>query len=351
MKAVQTERNHGFDFLKYICAFLVVCIHTEHDWQYAVVVARAAVPVFFMITGFFYSTVLERGREKAQICKILKLAVSGSIFYMLWTIVSNSAGTRNPLTLLRAWGSGYSVLRFVLWNVSPFRSHLWYLSALLYVLIIAGVLDKYQIRKKVYWLIPVLLGGNLLLGNYAGLVFGGTTLLAHSRNYLFVGLPCFLLGDLLYQRRDAKKLPNRLLWLLLEVSIAGSLIEYEVMIRTPNFINQDFFAWTIVTAYAAFSLVKNNSAWFENPVMRKIAWMGKELSLGIYIFHAAIRMVTEKLLQIIGGWLPAVERVYGYGSPLVMLVIDSCVVFAYLWIAKKARAWRDAKRTGSDSSG
>lgn len=46
------ERNYSIDILKFICAILVVFLHTDcvyHD--YILPLTRCAVPCFFMISG------------------------------------------------------------------------------------------------------------------------------------------------------------------------------------------------------------------------------------------------------------------------------------------------------------
>ena len=69
--AVKTEgRYGGLDILKSICAFLIVNIHAPFPGEagaYFLSLTRMAVPVFFMITGFFYDNVRSRGRVNAQI--------------------------------------------------------------------------------------------------------------------------------------------------------------------------------------------------------------------------------------------------------------------------------------------
>lgn len=58
----QTDRVTGVDVtgvdeLKALCCFLVVCIHAKTSLtigKYIVGLARIAVPLFLMITGYFY---------------------------------------------------------------------------------------------------------------------------------------------------------------------------------------------------------------------------------------------------------------------------------------------------------
>lgn len=61
------ERQDAFDILKAVCAFLIVCIHIPFPGAagaYFTALTRIAVPIFFMITGYFYSDVVRRGKEK-----------------------------------------------------------------------------------------------------------------------------------------------------------------------------------------------------------------------------------------------------------------------------------------------
>lgn len=83
------------DILKAICAFCVVCIHYPFLGKiddYIVIVSRSAVPVFFMITGFFYSDVRNKGRETAQILKITSLCLVSNAAYFLWGLFLSAFG-------------------------------------------------------------------------------------------------------------------------------------------------------------------------------------------------------------------------------------------------------------------
>ena len=336
---VRKERNAGFDFLKYICAFLIICIHTDFFGKSAVLlIARAAVPVFFMITGYFFSTVVERGRQHQQISKILKITILANAVYLLWSLAISIGSVGETL---RSWADISVWLKFLFLNLSPFRSHLWYLSAHLYVLIIACILEKAGIRHKIYVLIPILLALNLVLGNYSGLIFGTAIPLEYSRNFLLIGFPCFLLGDLLYQRRNSRHPKNGTLVIVLIGSLALSLAEVLLLTKLECYENQDFTLGNIFTAYAMFSLVGNNPTFFENSLCKKVAWMGTHLSLGIYIFNAIFRTVVEKIIEIVSGIVPLAETASHYTMPLMMLAIDSCIVYVWFWMRKKVTHRRE----------
>ena len=93
---------------------------------------------------------------------------------------------------------------FILWNFSPLSPHLWYLQALVYVLVIAFIVEHLGLRKLAYLAIPVLLAGNLIKGNYSLLLLGKDYChVYYARNFLYCGLPFFWLGCLFGERKEA----------------------------------------------------------------------------------------------------------------------------------------------------
>lgn len=63
------NRFNGFDILKFIYAFFAVCIHTPFPGvagEYFTALARIAVPIFFMITDFYFSDVLTKRKCATQ---------------------------------------------------------------------------------------------------------------------------------------------------------------------------------------------------------------------------------------------------------------------------------------------
>ena len=63
------ERNNGLDALKFMAAFMVVCIHIQFPGEvggYLTTLARVSVPIFFMITGYFYQNIVDNKKIKRQ---------------------------------------------------------------------------------------------------------------------------------------------------------------------------------------------------------------------------------------------------------------------------------------------
>ena len=58
------QRNHSIDILKFVCATLIVCLHTYSKWHDVFIpLTRCAVPCFLMISGFLLYSEKGFGRE------------------------------------------------------------------------------------------------------------------------------------------------------------------------------------------------------------------------------------------------------------------------------------------------
>lgn len=57
------QRNFSIDILKSIAALLVICIHTGYPSvfkDYIIAFCRIAVPLFLLISGYYYQLVIDR---------------------------------------------------------------------------------------------------------------------------------------------------------------------------------------------------------------------------------------------------------------------------------------------------
>ena len=77
----------------------------------------------------------------------------------------------------------------------PLSPHLWYLQALLYVLVIAFIVEHLGLRKLAYLAIPVLLAGSLIKGSYSLLLLGKEDChIYYARNFSVLRPSLFLVG-------------------------------------------------------------------------------------------------------------------------------------------------------------
>ena len=190
-------RNVGIDILKCICAFMIVCIHCPfpHEaGQYFISISRIAVPVFFMITGYFYHLKTDKSRKIKQIKKIFLLGLSANIIFFVWKCFYQLISGGSIADYIKSVFTLKNFIKFTALNESPFGVHLWYLGAILYVLVIIAIAQREKITKFLYLLSPFLLMGDLILGKYSLLFFGREFPYIIVRNFLFVGIPYFCIG-------------------------------------------------------------------------------------------------------------------------------------------------------------
>ena len=58
------KRHDGLDFAKFLCSYMVISIHMSYFGKsYIEPLSRFAVPLFFMITGYFYSSIKQKTKS------------------------------------------------------------------------------------------------------------------------------------------------------------------------------------------------------------------------------------------------------------------------------------------------
>lgn len=249
---VHITRNNNIDILKSICAFLIVCIHVPFPGfvgNYITAFSRIAVPIFFMITGYFYSDIMKKGRTARQIKKILILMVEANLVYFVWKWFYISVSS--DVNFLSTTFTVKNLLNFILFNDSPLSGHLWYLGAILYVLIITAVAKKLKITKVLYWLTPVLLIMDLVLGKYSLVLFNREFPYILVRNFLFVGIPYFCIGRMIREGVDQKTNKNTAALLIFIFSLT-TCMERFILVSADMNPTRDHYISTTFLAIAIF---------------------------------------------------------------------------------------------------
>jgi len=287
-----SQRYNNLDLLKFICAFFVVCIHAPFSGEigeYITAIARIAVPLFFMITGFFFTGVVECGKENLQIIKVLKLVIIANGFYFVWNAALNLIAGKSFFGYISEYINAESLFKLILLNVSPFSGHLWYLEALLYVLLIAKLLNRYNLLKRASRLIPLLLVADLIFGKYSLCILGREFPVDCLRNWLFVGLPYFLLGTFVKRNEDRLRLYfcNRSLLLLGSIVMFTITTMFERLMLLEAGLNatrDHYISSTLLALVVILSCIISKDVGEGNILAIK----GREDSAFIYIIHPAI---------------------------------------------------------------
>ena len=156
-------RNRTLDMVKAICAYAVVLLHVHFPGNAGIianVLARFAVPVFFMVSGYFCfrGDDTEFVRTGKKIRHVLKLMLVAFPVCCLWELIQNHIDGASQKEWLEALVSGEHIRQFLLYNnSSQVKWHLWFLPALLYCYLLFALAARFRICKQAYVLIPVLL--------------------------------------------------------------------------------------------------------------------------------------------------------------------------------------------------
>ncbi len=185
-----TARKGFFDVIKIISCFFVILIHVKTPLaEYYFPYIRCAVPVFFCMAGYF-SWKSERTEYLKTLGKQLKYFVEVFILISVFYVVING------ITITRN-----NIIKLLVFNEPWYGTHLWYISAYVYVLIIFCLCVRFKVlyefvqRYKIaYLLIPILLFTDMLMGSYSKFALGEIFPNYYTRNFLYEGIPYFVGG-------------------------------------------------------------------------------------------------------------------------------------------------------------
>ena len=318
----QKQRNPGLDFLRYLCAFFVVLLHMPFPFeQHIEPVIRLMVPIFAMITGYFYESTYQKGKTLDQIKKIARLLLYAYLLYFVWDMIYLARNGQSFGAYMRALFHPVQVAKFLACNASLLSGHLWYLGALLYGLVILYFADRFHIREKLYKWIPVFFLLNLVLGTYSVVLLGFRAPVLLTRNFLLFILPFLLLGDWLRKKQPA--IPNRYLIAGILLSAAVVLGEKQFLLRNFTEFNEDFLLGIPTLAAFAFLLALNNGHRFQRGIPGFFAKLGRKTATTVYIIHILVMTELDQLVAAAAGALPWVPDVYYVLGPVIVMAVST----------------------------
>ena len=322
-------RNRTLDMVKAICAYAVVLLHVHFPGNAGItanVLARFAVPVFFMVSGYFCfrGDDTEFVRTGKKVRHVLKLMLVAFPVCCLWELIQNHIDGASQKEWLEALVSGEHVRQFLLYNnSSQVKWHLWFLPALLYCYLLFALAARFRICKQAYVLIPVLLLIHFGMEEFSTFLFPEKHFrVMQFRNYLFTGFPFFMLGHLIHRHQEkleawfaGKKV------LLLYGMVAGgvivSLLEYRY------FGKQELFMGSVLMAVGLFLIAIMGKS-------RKVPGLpvaiGQKYAFFIYLFHLCVADILKDVAVVAG-----IEKnlLYLWMRPVMVCVFVTAVAVMY----------------------
>ncbi len=280
------SRASSLDVMKCFAAFCVVWIHYGHSWLSPIV--RCAVPIFFVITGYYYPMMVEKGQFWRHIRKLVIMVLCASALYGAVTLTSQIWHDT-----LGEWVSHTFRLRhivgLIIRNDDMFSFHLWYFYAVLYDLIIFYLADKWKLTKILQYATPALLL-LFLIGNF-------TPWFSFLRNFLFMGLPCMMIGRCIRENKDKaiRFLSNeRYLWIYTFGSLLLACGEMWLLSCLTPHGSRNMYIFTLPMILPCFYWSLSHPRFGEGSW---IATIGRKYSAYIYIFHVLAFMLLWKVVK------------------------------------------------------
>lgn len=270
-----------------------------------------------MISGFLLYSEKGIGRDllKRNIKYIWHIILWTSLLFLFVKEVMFIAKGDIFVPTNRQW------LYFVVFNENPFGFHLWYLGAYLYVLLIMMCVDKYNLWRPLLWLTPILLLCDLILGKYSFLLLNREFPFIYVRNFLFVGVPYFMIGVWIKQNINKLITVNRLVYGagIVFFSIT-SVMEKEFILHfvEKNPAREHFLSTTFL-AICLFLFILS----FRNLKASILSKIGETDSLYIYIFHPLFLIAMPSLMK----HLPvSINDLYMWIAPFLIFILTTVFV-------------------------
>lgn len=329
----------GIEIFRVVAAFLVVAIHTSPlagysgtaDFVFTRVIARVAVPFFFMVTGYF---VLSKGTGVRRFLK--KTAIIYAASAALYLPINVYAGH------LQGWGL-LDLVQQVFFEGTFY--HLWYLPAALLGAWLTSLLMRRTSRGVCAAIVTALYVLGLLGDSYWGLIEGvpGVSsaynalfaLMGYTRNGLFFAPMFMFLGA---EMRIAKRRG-------VGFEAAGLVLSFALMLaealnaRAQSWQRHDsMYVLLPFVMYFLFALLSR--------VKGSVRLLLGSFSLLVYVLHPAVIIVVRGAARFLGLWDILVENSLGHYVAVCIGSAAAAAVILWVWerirrrdVSPTSRAW------------
>lgn len=319
------QRNIGIDVLRTIACFLVIVIHCWTEFNRVdetlsnilVSFSRLGVGVFFIVTGYFLTDMVQYGNGRRHILKLLNIVVMSTLLYLILNVVIHTLLGNGIGWFILGSMSFQRVVNFLIFNNSEIGPHFWYLWAIIYTLVACIYICRYGKKKALYW--------TALCCFICGLILSYMDFRIQQRSWLFYGFPFVVCGMYI---RDKVKLFGRIKTrtLMIIFIICTLLVVLEAGLFQTN---REYYILTLpMSACSLLIAIKDRNMKLKKPIIA-VAYIGMKYSLYIFIFHIAVKRVLTMLFVEGGVFL------YMVGYPII--IFSASLILSMLYLSMPAR--------------
>lgn len=308
----------SLNLLKGVCAILVVLIHTHLAGKIALVpFYRCAVPIFYMISGYFLMNengLWHREKIKGYIRKMVSIWLIIDAVYILFS--STLFKGYSPFHEINL--NAYNVLKVISSEIffgGQFCGPLWYITAYVWTLIIIYFWKKVISTTAYLSIIIVLLCFNLILGVYDFALPFHPWQPSSNTNVFTTALPFVMLGGFVkLHLNKLQQFTTTKIYLLL---IGLSYVEVAILWLLGSK-DGDIFIMTPLLSMIIFVEFILHPTWGENAYLTLV---GRKFSLNIYLLHYLMIWVVGGICQYLQINIRSIE---------FLVVLPTTFVLCYL---------------------
>lgn len=287
----------------------VVALHAPSGWatDYVRLIASVAVPIFYLITGYFLYT-----EDRAHLQERLSKSIQKVLFIILIT---------HTVYTLIDWRSIPSLEQYMLWfkwlilGQHFSGGHLWYLTALLQALLLLWLINRLGYSKYLPGLITCL-AFKVVFEDYREILFGTSPSML-AANALFYSIPWVATGFTIHKCQSKLLQYKGWLYVMLISIIVAYLVRFTLE-GTAQVLLTPWARFTMILSIFLFTL-KNTEVGKGSP----LAYIGKELSGNIYYWH-------DLMIRLSWAWLPS--YIFASWGSSSVAILSLALAFVVVWI-------------------
>lgn len=309
---MSSTKNTTLELLKLFASYMVVFIHVLFYGEFGEIIdalARFAVPLFFLVSGFF-SYKITPEKIKKRIKHIASLLIFSTVLYTVANVTGALFvnGASGVIAYFRDWISPLNFIKLLAVNVPASSSHLWYLSAMIYVYAIYYYATVHSFNEKKLMIVSFsLLGIHIVLGEFLS-VFGVAVPNIVVRNFALMGIPFFVLG--LAAKKHENKIRNVPVCVAVIAALAGVA---ETVLSRHFFGKNELYIGSLLILFAMVTAFVKGSDVRYPPCLN--SWTA--CSTYIYILHKVISSVIIIAYGLFG---------IDYASSVILINIHPLIV-------------------------
>lgn len=320
------SRNNALDVFKAIAAIFVVFIHCRFPGVFGdcvVAIARFAVPLFFMVSGYF---LYNDSREKMnasiprKVKKLLIIALISGFVYFFIKYAEDfflSGFKMTIIDFLKETVTIEAIVHFIIVNKPLYNTARWFLFALIYCYLFRMLINKTRFANKISNITAFAFLFTLIILEFSNYVTGSLVNFAifkHELGYEFLFIirawPWFVFGMICRQFvSKISKLSANTCIITLVVGIVLTLIQ------SLQGSNPSVYIGTIFIVIGGFFLcIRGENKQFSSYVVH----VGRDLSLYVYLVHGAVISVTSLFETLL--WGQGENALFLWVKPIIVVV-------------------------------